>query len=496
MPHTPGSTPLSGGSPRGPAGGEGRLSRWMGRLGSALLVTAIGVLLGQQYMKPDKRVLPVIATVILAGVAWRLDFITSIGLTIFLLPYPRTTTFGTTNTAIALLIAILWLVNASQGRAPTLRRTPMDVPVVGLILVYVCSFYNVTDPEGMAKGLAIFQIFIGSVLCYYVIVSNVNTTKALEKIHTFQLLCATSVLLLAVYELGHPGVFVGWIELGASGARAGEEGFHLHDRRIGSAFNDYELLSEFCAITMLFGVFLLARATSVVRRVLLSAFLLLTLFVLFATVTRGAFVSLGAGLASLLWTTRRRMQFVPLVIGISLFITLFMGMNFYVSHYTPSGDMFGRLSQTHFEGGVPDTRVGTWGPGLERAMQHPWIGWGPYYGEAFGFKFVYPHDIFLYYANIVGFVGLGFFLLLLVELARMTAPTVDNLRHHDYARAFQIVARAQFVTFVVNEIKIDYLRNSVYQTVVWAMFSMWVATYLVARSNQAAEASARLAIAR
>jgi len=114
----------------------------------------------------------------------------------------------------------------------------------------------------------------------------------------------------------------------------------------------------------------------------------------------------------------------------------------------------------------------------------------------FGFGQVYPHNIFLYYANIVGFVGLGFFLLILLGLVRMTRPTVDSLRDLDYARAFQIVTRAQLVAFVVNETKIDYLRNPVYTPVVWSMFSVWVATYFVVRNNEAAQRTAGLVTAR
>lgn len=505
MAHTPGTTPVAGGSPGGQTGsrwrgvfaGFGRpLARWVDRIVPAFLVIALGVLLGQQYMQPDKRVLSVIGVVVLTGIAWRLDLVTSICLMIFLLPYPKVTTFGTTNTAIALLVAILWLVNASQGRAPALRRTPVDAAMLGLVIVYACSFYNVIDPTTMALASSNMQVFIGAVLCFYVIVANVNTTKALEKIHTFQMLCALSIFLLAAYELGHPGVVLGWIRLGVSMSADTGEAFNLHTRRIGSAFNDYELLSEFCVLTMLLGLFLWARATSVIRRTLLSGFLLLCLFVMFATVTRGAIVSLSAGLLTMLWTVRRKVQFVPLVIGLTVFATLFLGMNYYVAHFTPSGDMFGRLSQTHFEGGIPDNRVDTWIPGLQRALKHPWVGQGPYYAPIFGFGQVYPHNIFLYYANIVGFVGLGFFMLILVGLVRMTRPTVDDLRDPDYARAFHIVARAQLVAFVVNETKIDYLRNSVYTPVVWAMFSVWVASYLIAQQNQAAEASAHLIPAR
>jgi hypothetical protein len=475
-----------------------RISRWVGRTVSAGMVVVLGILLGQQYVEPNKRVLPVMAAVVIAGLAWRLDLVTSICVMIFLLPYPRGTTFGTTNIALALLVAIVWLVNSSLGRAPAPRRSPVDMPLVGLVIMYICSFYNITDPVSLAGALPNLEVFLASVLCFYVIIANVNSTKALEKVHLAQVLCALSVFLLGIYELGHAGTSIagGWINFaGSTGAGAGEE-FGRHNVRIGSAFGDYELLSEFCVLTLLQAGFLWVRATTKLRRGLLTAFLVFNLFVLFATVTRGAVVSLAIGLLTILWTTRRRVHFVPLVIGVTVFLTLFIGMNYYVANFTNSGDMFARLSQTKFEGGVPDNRVGTWAPALARAMKHPWIGHGPYYVMNLELGMLWPHNIYLFYASTVGFIGMGFFLLILLGFARITAPTVDDLRHADYARAFQIITQAQFVAFIVNETKIDYLRNSIYQTVVWAMFSLWVATYYVARRNQAAEVSARTSPAR
>ena len=492
MAHAPESLPDAGRPTGARREREGVVSRWVGRIFSAIAVTGLGVLIGQQYMQPNKRVLPVLAAVVIAGLAWRLDLVSSIGVLIFLLPYPKGTVFGTTNTALALLIAIVWLVNASLRRAPAPRRSPVDMAVLGLMITYICSFYNVTDPEAISGGLGTFEVVLSSVLCYYVIIANVNTTKALRKIHVFQMLSALSVFLLGLYELRHPGVSLGggWINFGGStGSGAGED-FARHGVRIGSAFGDYELLSEFCVLSLLLAVFLWARANSNAHRALISGFIVLTLFVMFSTVTRGAIFSLVIGLLTMLWTTRRRVRFVPLVIGVSVFVGLFIGMNFYVSHFTASGDMFGRLSQTHFENGVPDSRIGAWGPALLRATRHPWVGHGPYYVLKVEEGFFWPHNVYLWYANTVGFVGLGFFLLILFGLARATRPSVDNLRHPDYARSFQIVAQAQFVAFVANEFKIEYMRNTIYQTVVWAMFSIWVATYYVVRNNIAAERAA------
>ena len=81
MAHTPGTTPVAGGPTRGQTGSggrgvatgfRGRLLGWLDRIVPAFMVIALGVLLGQQYMQPDKRIVSVIAVVVLAG-GYRLD---------------------------------------------------------------------------------------------------------------------------------------------------------------------------------------------------------------------------------------------------------------------------------------------------------------------------------------------------------------------------------------------------------------------------------------
>ena len=39
------------------------------------------------------------------------------------------------------------------------------------------------------------------------------------------------------------------------------------------------------------------------------------------------------------------------------------------------------------------------------------------------------------------------------------------------------------VVFVLNELKIDYLRNPIYQFQVWVLFGTWTAAYLVSRDH-------------
>jgi hypothetical protein len=100
-----------------------------------------------------------------------------------------------------------------------------------------------------------------------------------------------------------------------------------------------------------------------------------------------------------------------------------------------------------------------------------------------GYTNIWPHNLYLYIANLVGFPGLLFFLAILFGLWRLLRPVVDDLRHRSYADAYLIVARAQLVLFAINELKIDFLRNGNYTFQIWLMFATWTAGYLVSRDE-------------
>jgi hypothetical protein len=208
--------------------------------------------------------------------------------------------------------------------------------------------------------------------------------------------------------------------------------------------------------------------------------------VLFTTVTRGAIFALGAGILYLLWMVRRRLRFVPFTIGAVAAFTGVAWMNYAVANFTRSGDMFARLFQTRLVGGwMPDDRADAWQNALGRALVYPLLGSGPSYREIPGWKPLWPHNGYLYYANIIGFTGLFFFVWMLVRYFMITRPRVDDLRHSDYAQAFLLVCRAQILIFAVDEFKIEYLRNPIYIFPVWAIFAVWTATALIARRTAA-----------
>lgn len=456
------------------------LRHQLGRLPSVIAVVATGVMLGLQYASPNKRVLSVLAGLVLFGMAWRIDMVSGIGILLLALPFPRGTVFGNTNLAFILLLLVIWLLRFSQGQGNAPRRTPIDTAIAALFTIYVVSFYNVENATHLVRALERFELIAASMLMFYLIVSNLRTEADLKRIHVFQAVSIMTVCALAMWELNHPGeVFIpGWIDFKHT---VGTE-FNTANVRVGASFYDYELLSEYCAINLLLVVFLFARAPSLLARTAYGVLATIVLFVLFTTSTRGSIVSLGVAAVYFPWFVRRRLTVVSFVTLVTAIVGGFFLMDFYVSNFTASGDVFARLQETQFVNGLPDSRAEAWPAAWGRMLEHPLIGHGPFYSSERGLKqWTWPHCLYLYVGNNVGFIGLGIFLWFLWKLWHLSRPPVDDVRSTDYASAFMVVARLQMLVFVVDQIKIEYLRNTVYQFQVWVMFSTIVAGHLIAR---------------
>jgi len=160
---------------------------------------------------------------------------------------------------------------------------------------------------------------------------------------------------------------------------------------------------------------------------------------------------------------------------------------FSVIQVTHVANLFTRFSETTFVNGVPDSRVGAWGEAWERFLTHPIIGGGPFYSTTSGMELQYwPHNLYLYVANCFGLVGLAAFVWMLWRIWRRSAPGTDSFSDPSYARAYLLAARVQMIVFLIDQVKIEYLRNWVYQFQIWVMFSSIVAASMVIQREAAA----------
>ncbi len=476
---------------RGPNDGGG--TDWVSRLVGAILLIGAGVVLGVNYLAPDKRMIAVMVATLVFGIAWRVDLVSALGILVLALPHPRGTVFGNTNVALVLLLLLIWLLRVSTRQVAPARRTPVDLPIIALLIAFTISFYNIETPALLTRALENFAQILAGFAMFYLVVNNLRRPEHLERVHLFQCVSITMVCLLGIFELTHPnGVFIpGWIEF----RHAYSEGINIHNVRIGGPFFDFELLSEYCAINLLLLFLLVVRARSVGRRVIFGSLFALTFFIMFATVTRGGIMALAAGMLYLAWILRSRLRLVPVTLAVGAAVGVFIAMNHYVANFTHSGDLIARLlnpDSWQFKSGMPVSRAPIWQAAFERMMIHPFIGHGPVYDTARGIDFWYwPHNGYLYVGNLVGIVGLTCYLWLLFKLWQTSRPVSLDLRDANYARAYLLIAHVQLVVFLVDQLKIDFLRNPTYPFQVWLLFAYIVSAHRLSRESPTVPAPSR-----
>jgi O-antigen ligase len=465
---------------------KARPFEWTGvvrALAIAGFVVVAAIVAGQQIAAPNERVLQVVAAGLLVLLAFRSSSISALAFAVLLLPFPKATSYGNTNVALILLILIVWVYRLSRKSVTMPGWTAVDLPILGLVMAYALSFYNVTNVAQLQQAWSIFLAFLTYLLLTYMVISIVRTPEDVRKILFVQLVSGALVCLGGLYELARPSsaLIPGWIEFGR-GYESTTSGV-----RIGSTFVDFELFAEFCALNLFLQVFLFTRVNTRSRKVAIAGIMAMTFFCLFATVTRGAIISLAAGSLYLVWLSRKKLNFVRLVTVASLAIGLFGGMDFVVSHYTKSASVIERLMGTELEGGVvPETRVGAWSQAIERIQEHPIIGHGPSFVLERSLVIHYwPHNVYLYYWHIVGIVGLACYVWILVALWKSTRPRAPSLGSGTFVEGATLLCRVMLFTFIIDQIKIEYLRNERYAFFVWFLFGLLVAVGRVAKREEA-----------
>jgi O-antigen ligase len=457
-------------------------STWARRLGMAAFVLAFAVAAGLQVAAPDKRVIQVVAAGLVVLLAFRSASISALVLTVFMLPFPKGTSYGSTNVAFIALLFVVWLFRVATKRAETPGRTRLDIPILGLVMAYCLSFYNVARADHIPLAWGQFTRFLTYVFLMYMVYAIVRTTSDVKKIFAAQAVTSFVVCLFGVYEQLRPGATLipGWISFG--GTFVSGQGV-----RIGSTFLDYELFGEYCALNLVFQLFLFTRATSQTRRWVIVGLMALTLYCLFSTVTRGALLALMVGLVYLAWLSRTKLNFVKLTTAVALAAGLLLGGDWIASQTANSSSTLERLFSTQLENGMPDSRAPAWKAVWAEVEKKPLIGHGPYYAleEGLGLQW-WPHNVYLYYAYIVGLIGLVFFVWVLVALWKSSKPLAPSLGSGTYVEGASVLMRVMLLMFMVDQLKIDYLRNGTYSFFVWFLFGLILAVHQVARRERVA----------
>lgn len=448
------------------------------------LVVAVGMLIGWQIFNPNKRVIEATAGLVLIFLLWRRSTLSAIWFLIVMHPFPFAISYGNSNFVLVGLVFIVSMLRVSARQDKFNLDRTLTVPIMLIMTGYLFSFYNLYPGTDLfRKSLVITGNFIAIVLFYYLIVNFIDDEKKLEKTFRFLALATVLVMAFTIYEMLFPGrvIIPGWL------VTHHKEQLIMKDIRMGGPFHDFELLAEFFAMNALFMFLLFIRSKRLVEKTLFLVILLADVFLMLTTVTRGAFISLFIGFFYLMILSRKSLNIVKVVAILAAVVTVVVVLETFVARYTTSGSLFDRLVATTFERGViPDNRVAAWGGAWKRGMRSPIFGHGAFYDVSQDpDASLWPHNVYLYYFNSIGIIGLAGFFMILYRLMKSSLRGINaSLTESPFPEALMKILHVCLVMFIIDQIKIEYLRNDIYSYFIWIFFALIVATGNVIKRQQ------------
>ena len=453
----------------------GFLRRHYSKLKTFFITGAFGLLIGTQIYDPNKRVIEAMAGGILMFLLWKFSTIAALWALLIMYPFPFSISWGTSNEIFMIIIVVVVLVRVATGVFRVTLDPKIRLPLILIVISYLISFKNV--PPGLMR-LAIINTFnFFSAAAFMILIINfVDDEEKLRK--TLNVLMVSLALFIAftILEMLFPGrvLIPNWLYT-AHKARLVMKGV-----RMGGPFHDFELSAEFFALNAFLIFLMFIRSRRMLYRTLFGILLLVDLFMMFTTITRGAIFSLIVGIAYLMFLSRKELNIVRITYIVGVLAIILVVMEGVVANYTISGSLYERVVATTFEKGlVPANRVGAWFPAIERGMEKPLFGHGAGWDFRAGLATEFwPHCLYLFYFNITGLFGLGAFLFFMGRIIKSTLSGVKSpLLTSSFPEALMKVMHVMVVIFLFDQIKIEYLRNGKYTYFIWFFFGLIIATH-------------------
>ncbi len=452
-----------------------------------ILAGVVSLVLADQIAAPNSRIIKLGAGALLLVMAYRLRPFYALCFITLLFPFPFSIFVGSSTMIFIVLAATIYLARLTLRQVAPPSRTPADAFLGILMGCYILSFYNVTNPIALKQGVLAMVAIVASFMVYYMTATFVRTERHLRTFVRILVITAGASMAVAIYELLFPGrvLIPHWIlnRLAVGGTEVGY--------RVGGPFYDFELFGEYMALSFFLCFFMFRRTHNPNTRFFTGALCILSVFCLLTTVTRGATIAFIGGVVYLVWLIRRRLKFRDLVSSLLVLVLLWFGLEFVVVNFTNSGSVMDRLFGTEFEGLVPDSRL-HWPKVWARVLDHPFVGHGPYYdlgksdtltGHGL-YSIIYPHSQYLFYAHTVGLIGAAAFLGIVGRLLWVSfREKAVGLQEPSYARSLMIVLHIMLCVFLVDQTKIEYIRNDTYIFFPWILLGLIAATHRIIRDG-------------
>ena len=443
------------------------------------VLVAIGALFAaQQVTAPNHRSIKLAVMLAIAAFMFRFDMIYAVYMFVVLFPFPSGISIASSNLVLMTVIPMVWAVRAASTRTRLFRPTPLDAPHALFIIAYFLALTNVESHLALARSLQVIWRQLAAITFFAMIVTFVDDEKKLKTI--LQLMCVSVGLVMstAIVELISPGATIipGWVTMGKRLSEGGALAARVTKMRVGGALASDANLADFGTQLIGFMVYFAYRSRNPATKVFWTCVSALTLVATLSTGNRGGLVGIMILFVYSLYLFRKRMGFTSKVIIVTVSITLAFTADYILSTYTVATSPIQRLMHTEMHGVVPETRTMTWAPSLEKSLEHPFVGSGPWFeiGEGLSFQF-WPHNAYLFYLQTLGLLGLGTFMWIMWRVTKMSLMFLARTRERDDVMDLLTLMHVWLVIFAVEQLGIDHQRDDIYPFLVWFFFALTIA---------------------
>jgi hypothetical protein len=398
---------------------------------------------------------------------------------VFLLPFPIFIStggrdWGTLSTLSIYLLATLWVASHFFQRTQRLSGETQTLgavkgPITLLLVAYLLSMIN-TPGDLLLPALRGLSSVGSSVLLFAMIATGIREERTLLYfVHFLSVsgLIQGAIALWVAFSPDHTG----WLQIFAPRDYEIAATTTLEGSRVRTTINDYELLAEYFVLLMPLQVYMVMTGPTLRSRILHGAAGMLGIVGLLLTGTRGAVVALALGLVLFLAIFRPyRVGWRPLAVVATVGLFFYFVSDFIVTNVAFVAPLFDRLLNTQLVDWVPETRVFVWQQILERIPEQLWIGHGPYRVELVGL--LDPHSLYLNYLYAVGLAGLIAFVWFIFLVLKRAFQVLRVRAEESICWGLTVAASISVVIFLIDEIKITYLRQSYMQEFCWALFGL------------------------
>lgn len=413
----------------------------------------------------------------------------SVGVLLVLIPFQIVdTSYGSSNVVMTFVLAGALML---KGR---LNYVPMLGAVIAVILTWLISVSQLPRSLYSLHGIEVIAL----VSTFLVFILTYNLARDVKNPRFVVNLLIASNILSIIYC---------FIQLAAGPGEAlqlfGMKEFSMNENRGGG---DARLVGPFATPGITAAYFMAMTLILVYelvhsrgkRKALISGVCILNLGMLLATANRGSFLVLMAGLLGFLYVFRDQLGFGRIVQILVAATVVLIGMASVLAAYTDFGQMFDRLARTTetTEEGLPSTRSVVWPVAWRNIQEKPFLGHGPRllgrhelrYRNVPDAQLVgpYPHNLYLHLLMTVGILGTAAMLFFLFSVAtRVYSGVKRGVFDSPYERGWILVGTIVIVGFLVDEIKIEFLRYTTvdYGHFVFALFGIFLGWSDQARIN-------------